>query len=221
MKKSIEDIYNERELYEFDKISREASLYGFTTEMIPSSYIFESDNIQITIQREWDFDANMNRVIKTLSEGSEYKNANHILNEALGAGYSDMGFFGGMGGDPYCEYKVIPLNHDLEMKTSRQEEAINRNFKNRIIHIADYVSGLSKGKRTPCEGVIQRFSRNSDNDIITVYILNRSTGKIVPLDPETVKLASPYSTKRKPMKMINSGNIIGNGQSNMIGGVSN
>lgn len=172
-------------------ISQYARSLGFNANINRDSYLFENGKIQIFLKKSNNKKVDKVRAKKALNEAYEYSS----------------GFFGNMGnGAPYLDYKVLSFNHSLEQKTDRKTEISNRFMSSRIIHIGDFVTGKSKFSKKQYSGVIQRFSRDSNNDIITVYILAKDFGKIVPLDPETVKLSSPLPIKKYHIKWLDAGN---------------
>ena len=160
------------------------------------------------------------KVPKTATLKSDANLIKRVVNEAYG--FADSGYYGNMGnGYPYIEYKVIPLNHSLEQKVSREAISANRNKKNRVIHAGDYVRGKSKVSGKEYEGMIVRMTRDDSNDIVTVYVLSRGHGKFIPLDPASVRLSAPYPVQRRNVKFLNSGNVIVDGVAGfVIGGMS-
>lgn len=150
---------------------------------------------------------------KSKSLSIDRRRADAILNEALGQGYSDSGSFG-WNGEPYCEYKIIPLNHDLEQKVPKPR-AEDRGYS---IQVGSFVIGKSKKDDKEYSGIVQRFVRTNYNDIVTVYILARENGRIVPLDPDSVQLSSPFPNRRYSRSKMNMGNLMIDGVGAHIGG---
>lgn len=164
-----------------------------------------------------------NLLIKVKKSDKPYKKGDverlkEAVNEAYG--FADTGYYGNAGnGAPYIEYKVIPLNRSLEMKTDKRQESINKNMNNRVIHVGDYVIGKSKYTDKEYQGTIQRIVRDDANDIVTIYVLAKDKGQFVALDPCTVRLHSPIPVIRHSRRFINSGNVITSGiGARVIGG---
>lgn len=197
-----------------------------TTEYL-SDYLIDNNMIQkfandckfdkvYETSTQWVFENSKMQVFVAKS-GSTIVDLNNIeqsLNEAYGSGFVSTG----CNGSPYVEYKIIPLNHDLEQKTDKRAEANNSKMSYNI-QIGSFVKGLSKSKGEEYTGQIIRFNRTNYNDIVTVYILARENGRIVPLDPDSVQLSSPYPKAKPNKSRMNLGNATMD-KGSMIGGYS-
>lgn len=150
------------------------------------------------------------RIRKTNLNGKDYKNVFHALNEAQGNGFTDSGSYGTMNGEPYCEYRILPLTHRFEQKTKEKyiSRAKNKNY--RIIHTGDFVCGKSIAKGNQLKGYVLRFKRDMYNVITGVYILAMDHGQIAILDPDTVRMTAPVPVRRIHIKMLNAANLINN-----------
>lgn len=189
------------------KIKELAEAGDYSLKEYEDKYVLLRENLMVSVK-------------KTACRKSDYNLLKKVVNEAYG--FADSGYYGNMGnGYPYIEYKIIPLNHSLEQKGDKNAAMVNKNKNNRIIHVGDYVKGLSKLTKKEHEGIVMRMTRDDAGDIVTVYVLSKGHGRFVPLDPETVNLSSPYPVHVGRMKYINSGNVIADGVAGfVIGGTS-
>lgn len=168
---------------------KEASRLGFVVTRRKNDSLFMRENLVI-------------RVRQSGSPTLDSNNAIHAMNEAMGAGYADSGYFSGDNTDGYIEYKIIPLNHTLEQKVPRKQH----NDCSRIVHVGDYVSGVNMDNDKKCCGIIQKMKRDCDNDIISVMILDRNCGMLIELDPDSIALASPEPIQKINRRTLNLGN---------------
>lgn len=171
------------------ELERFARTRDFDVRESLNSWTFSNDRMQVKIVKELDEEMNIGRIER-------------VLNEAYGNGFAGAG----SNCDPYVEYKILPLNHDLEQKVDKKAEQKNKK-QSYNIQIASYVSGKAKSDGKIYSGQVVRFNRTNYNDIVTVYILAKETGRIIPLDPESVQLSSPYP-KARPGRGIDMGNSI-------------
>lgn len=120
-----------------------------------------------------------------------------LLNEGLPFG-DPMGAGNSEGiqnnGDPFCEYKLMPLVSNLSQKTK------HINLEERVISKGDFVSGISPIDNKEHSGYVYRILKNPDATIQWVYILAKETREFIRLDPETIDLDSPIPVLKKEMK---------------------
>lgn len=192
-----------------ENITMFADMLGFRADINEGYYSFIHEDAEM-------------RIAKSKSISTDIRRIGKALLESYGNGYTDMGMFGGTGsnGQPYCDYRILPLSFDLQQKVDRGASNRAKSSTNRVIHEGDYVRGKSKNTGKEYEGKIQRMARNGYNDIITVYILAYKHGRMVALDPASVMLAHPMPKHHGGVKGLNSGNIVADGIINVIGGRS-
>jgi len=153
-------------------------------------------------------------VDKTGNTGLDEIRMSMVLNEAVGNGYTDSGMFGSLNGEPYVEYRIVPLVHNLDQKTPKGNP--NRG---RFLHTGDHVRAYTKDAEE-VEGRIVSFHRGPDNNIDTMLILDKKTGKVVRADVRKGwKLTAPIPVRRRKPKMLNTQNIVADGL-DCIGGRS-
>ena len=186
-----------------------ADMLGFRADVCDGYYSFVHEDAEV-------------RISKSKSLNTDIRRIGNVLLESYGQGYTDMGMFGGTGanGQPSCDYRILPLNFDLQQKVDRKAVAHAHNANDKVIHEGDYVSGKSKKTGKEYEGKIVRMARNGFNDIITVYVLAYKVGRIVALDPSTIMPSRPIPRHHGRVKGLNSGNIVADGLINVIGGRS-
>lgn len=109
------------------------------------------------------------------------------LNETYG-----MSFVGPSGsngstssnGMPYCEYRILPLLHNLEQKGNSSNINLKKN--NRL-YLGEHVYGICTYDDKVHHGVIQRFYREEGSlKISLIYILDQNS-QVVPLYPNSIK----------------------------------
>lgn len=110
----------------------------------------------------------------------------HHLNEWFGAGTSGgTGMLGSSAtnGQPYCEYKIIPLSFNLQQRGNSTKE----DFGEFPINIGQYVYGNCVYDDKEHHGRILSFyeEEGKNDEIKYVYILDQNR-EIVPLYPESI-----------------------------------
>ena len=127
---------------------------------------------------------------------------NHMkpLLEFQGGGYSSLGTSGSTHDQPYCEYRVFPLLHNLEQKGN----STDFNIKAFDIKVGDVVSGICLYDSKTHTGPIQRFYRDAEKDPNAgpkyVYILDQDS-RLVPLNPKTLKKKKTYDELSHPQNI--------------------
>lgn len=126
--------------------------------------------------------------LKNLKEGLQ-KIAPSSVNEAynnlsLGYGHS----YNSCANQPYFEYKILPLSSNLGQRGykifSKSE------LDTYEIRKGDYISGINPLDEKRHYGVIQRFFiPEGDTKFQWVFILDRDTSEIIPIYPDTIKIA--------------------------------
>lgn len=113
---------------------------------------------------------------------------NKAINEAASYGVGFSGPSGSSGstsstGQPYCEYRILPLSHNLEQKGNT-----NKDTNIVYISIGNKVSGKCVYDNKIHYGTITRLFVPEGSVLVSlVYILDENS-QIVPLYPETIKI---------------------------------
>ena len=114
------------------------------------------------------------------------------LNEWYGAGFSDSNILGssaGKSGQPYCEYRILPLSFNLQQKGNSSKE----DFRDWPINIGQYVYGKCVYDKKEHHGRILNFYyEEGKNDLIKYIFILDQNREIVPLMPETVYVREDY-----------------------------
>lgn len=204
LKKFIEDIFGFTYLYGVDND------WHFQ--------VFYKDKLILDLE-EW---LNTEDLIKAIID--EYVNNPEIpvhpeeaLNEGLpfgdplGAGNSE-----GIqnNGDPFCEYKLMPLTSNLSQK---DKPVKLREFP---IYPGVYVTGKCPIDNEFHWGYVYRILKNPDSSIAWVYILTDDTKEFIRLDPDTISLSTPIDVVKKrladPFKNYRKGSELEGGTSNVV-----
>lgn len=204
LKKFIEDIFGFTYLYGVDND------WHFQ--------VFYKDKLILDLE-EW---LNTEDLIKAIID--EYVNNPEIpvhpeeaLNEGLpfgdplGAGNSE-----GIqnNGDPFCEYKLMPLTSNLSQK---DKPVKLREFP---IYPGVYVTGKCPIDNEFHWGYVYRILKNPDSSIAWVYILTDDTKEFIRLDPDTISLSTPIDIVKKrladPFKNYRKGSELEGGTSNVV-----
>lgn len=204
LKKFIEDIFGFTYLYGVDND------WHFQ--------VFYKDKLILDLE-EW---LNTEDLIKAIID--EYVNNPEIpvhpeeaLNEGLpfgdplGAGNSE-----GIqnNGDPFCEYKLVPLTSNLSQK---DKPVKLREFP---IYPGVYVTGKCPIDNEFHWGYVYRILKNPDSSIAWVYILTDDTKEFIRLDPDTISLSTPIDVVKKrladPFKNYRKGSELEGGTSNVV-----
>lgn len=204
LKKFIEDIFGFTYLYGVDND------WHFQ--------VFYKDKLILDLE-EW---LNTEDLIKTIID--EYVNNPEIpvhpeeaLNEGLpfgdplGAGNSE-----GIqnNGDPFCEYKLMPLTSNL----SQKDKPIR--LGEFPIYPGVYVTGKCPIDNEFHWGYVYRILKNPDSSIAWVYILTDDTKEFIRLDPDTISLSTPIDVVKKrladPFKNYRKGSELEGGTSNVV-----
>jgi hypothetical protein len=204
LKKFIEDIFGFTYLYGVDND------WHFQ--------VFYKDKLILDLE-EW---LNTEDLIKAIID--EYVNNPEIpvhpeeaLNEGLpfgdplGAGNSE-----GIqnNGDPFCEYKLMPLTSNL----SQKDKPIR--LGEFPIYPGVYVTGKCPIDNEFHWGYVYRILKNPDSSIAWVYILTDDTKEFIRLDPDTISLSTPIDVVKKrladPFKNYRKGSELEGGTSNVV-----
>lgn len=204
LKKFIEDIFGFTYLYGVDND------WHFQ--------VFYKDKLILDLE-EW---LNTEDLIKAIID--EYVNNPEIpvhpeeaLNEGLpfgdplGAGNSE-----GIqnNGDPFCEYKLMPLTSNL----SQKDKPIR--LGEFPIYPGVYVTGKCPIDNEFHWGYVYRILKNPDSSIAWVYILTDDTKEFIRLDPDTISLSTPIDVVKKrladPFKNYRKGSKLEGGTSNVV-----
>ena len=204
LKKFIEDIFGFTYLYGVDND------WHFQ--------VFYKDKLILDLE-EW---MNTEDLIKAIID--EYVNNPEIpvhpeeaLNEGLpfgdplGAGNSE-----GIqnNGDPFCEYKLMPLTSNL----SQKDKPIR--LGEFPIYPGVYVTGKCPIDNEFHWGYVYRILKNPDSSIAWVYILTDDTKEFIRLDPDTISLSTPIDVVKKrladPFKNYRKGSELKGGTSNVV-----
>lgn len=204
LKKFIEDIFGFTYLYGVDND------WHFQ--------VFYKDKLILDLE-EW---MNTEDLIKAIID--EYVNNPEIpvhpeeaLNEGLpfgdplGAGNSE-----GIqnNGDPFCEYKLMPLTSNL----SQKDKPIR--LGEFPIYPGVYVTGKCPIDNEFHWGYVYRILKNPDSSIAWVYILTDDTKEFIRLDPDTISLSTPIDVVKKrladPFKNYRKGSELEGGTSNVV-----
>lgn len=204
LKKFIEDIFGF------------TSLYGVDNDW--HFQVFYKDKLILDLE-EW---LNTEDLIKAIID--EYVNNPEIpvhpeeaLNEGLpfgdplGAGNSE-----GIqnNGDPFCEYKLMPLTSNL----SQKDKPIR--LGEFPIYPGVYVTGKCPIDNEFHWGYVYRILKNPDSSIAWVYILTDDTKEFIRLDPDTISLSTPIDVVKKrladPFKNYRKGSELEGGTSNVV-----
>lgn len=204
LKKFIEDIFGFTYLYGVDND------WHFQ--------VFYKDKLILDLE-EW---LNIEDLIKAIID--EYVNNPEIpvhpeeaLNEGLpfgdplGAGNSE-----GIqnNGDPFCEYKLMPLTSNL----SQKDKPIR--LGEFPIYPGVYVTGKCPIDNEFHWGYVYRILKNPDSSIAWVYILTDDTKEFIRLDPDTISLSTPIDVVKKrladPFKNYRKGSELEGGTSNVV-----
>lgn len=204
LKKFIEDIFGFTYLYGVDND------WHFQ--------VFYKDKLILDLE-EW---LNTEDLIKAIID--EYVNNPEIpvhpeeaLNEGLpfgdplGAGNSE-----GIqnNGDPFCEYKIMPLTSNL----SQKDKPIR--LGEFPIYPGVYVTGKCPIDNEFHWGYVYRILKNPDSSIAWVYILTDDTKEFIRLDPDTISLSTPIDVVKKrladPFKNYRKGSELEGGTSNVV-----
>lgn len=204
LKKFIEDIFGFTYLYGVDND------WHFQ--------VFYKDKLILDLE-EW---LNTEDLIKAIID--EYVNNPEIpvhpeeaLNEGLpfgdplGAGNSE-----GIqnNGDPFCEYKLMPLTSNL----SQKDKPIR--LGEFPIYPGVYVTGKCPIDNEFHWGYVYRILKNPDSSIAWVYILTDDTKEFIRLDQDTISLSTPIDVVKKrladPFKNYRKGSELEGGTSNVV-----
>lgn len=204
LKKFIEDIFGFTYLYGVDND------WHFQ--------VFYKDKLILDLE-EW---LNTEDLIKAIID--EYVNNPEIpvhpeeaLNEGLpfgdplGAGNSE-----GIqnNGDPFCEYKLMPLTSNL----SQKDKPIR--LGEFPIYPGVYVTGKCPIDNEFHWGYVYRILKNPNSSIAWVYILTDDTKEFIRLDPDTISLSTPIDVVKKrladPFKNYRKGSELEGGTSNVV-----
>ena len=204
LKKFIEDIFGF------------TCLYGVDNDW--HFQVFYKDKLILDLE-EW---LNTEDLIKAIID--EYVNNPEIpvhpeeaLNEGLpfgdplGAGNSE-----GIqnNGDPFCEYKLMPLTSNL----SQKDKPIR--LGEFPIYPGVYVTGKCPIDNEFHWGYVYRILKNPDSSIAWVYILTDDTKEFIRLDPDTISLSTPIDVVKKrladPFKNYRKGSELEGGTSNVV-----
>lgn len=167
-----------------DRLRKLAASRGYELTETRKRWLFTADGLEAALERT-DTDTDLWRAEEILSER---------LDESFGFP-STSGYLGTSSGRPYVEYKLLPLQNNLSQKNCRS--AFRDGY---IIKTGSYVVGRpEKGSKEEFHGHVLKLERDIRNNITDVYVLAVEDGARHRLEPETVRLSSPYA---KPKKMI-------------------
>lgn len=114
------------------------------------------------------------------------------LNEYYGQGFtgpSGSSSSSTLGSQPYCEYRILPLNHSLEQKGNSSKTQLHE-FP---IRVGDSVYGKCLYDGKIHSGKISRFYyEEGSTKIKYVYIIDQNA-ELVPLYPLTIKKKLMYN----------------------------
>lgn len=214
---------------EVNKLVKTARLKKFIEDIFGFTYLYGVDNdwhFQVFYKDKLILDLeewlNTEDLIKAIID--EYVNNPEIpvhpeeaLNEGLpfgdplGAGNSE-----GIqnNGDPFCEYKLMPLTSNL----SQKDKPIR--LGEFPIYPGVYVTGKCPIDNEFHWGYVYRILKNPDSSIAWVYILTDDTKEFIRLDPDTISLSTPIDVVKKrladPFKNYRKGSELEGGTSNVV-----
>ena len=117
-------------------------------------------------------------------------------------------------GDPFCEYKLMPLTSNL----SQKDKPIR--LGEFPIYPGVYVTGKCPIDNEFHWGYVYRILKNPDSSIAWVYILTDDTKEFIRLDPDTISLSTPIDVVKKrladPFKNYRKGSELEGGTSNVV-----
>lgn len=224
--KRASEIKNNLDAYKLIKTGR---LKKFIEDIFGFTYLYGVDNdwhFQVFYKDKLILDLeewlNTEDLIKAIID--EYVNNPEIpvhpeeaLNEGLpfgdplGAGNSE-----GIqnNGDPFCEYKLMPLTSNL----SQKDKPIR--LGEFPIYPGVYVTGKCPIDNEFHWGYVYRILKNPDSSIAWVYILTDDTKEFIRLDPDTISLSTPIDVVKKrladPFKNYRKGSELEGGTSNVV-----
>lgn len=191
---------------EVNKLVKTSRLKKFIEDIFGFTYLYGVDNdwhFQVFYKDKLILDLeewlNTEDLIKAIID--EYVNNPEIpvhpeeaLNEGLpfgdplGAGNSE-----GIqnNGDPFCEYKLMPLTSNL----SQKDKPIR--LGEFPIYPGVYVTGKCPIDNEFHWGYVYRILKNPDSSIAWVYILTDDTKEFIRLDPDTISLSTPIDVVKK------------------------
>lgn len=204
LKKFIEDIFGFTYLYGVDndwhfqvfykdKLILDLEEWLNTEDLIKAIIDEYVNNPEIPVHPE-----------ETLNEGLPF-------GDPLGAGNSE-----GIqnNGDPFCEYKLMPLTSNL----SQKDKPIR--LGEFPIYPGVYVTGKCPIDNEFHWGYVYRILKNPDSSIAWVYILTDDTKEFIRLDPDTISLSTPIDVVKKrladPFKNYRKGSELEGGTSNVV-----
>lgn len=212
-----------------NKLVKTVRLKKFIEDIFGFTYLYGVDNdwhFQVFYKDKLILDLeellNIEDLIKAIID--EYVNNPEIpvhpeeaLNEGLpfgdplGAGNSE-----GIqnNGDPFCEYKLMPLTSNL----SQKDKPIR--LGEFPIYPGVYVTGKCPIDNEFHWGYVYRILKNPDSSIAWVYILTDDTKEFIRLDPDTISLSTPIDVVKKrladPFKNYRKGSELEGGTSNVV-----
>lgn len=204
LKKFIEDIFGFTYLYGVDndwhfqvfykdKLILDLEEWQDTEDLIKAIIDEYVNNPEIPVHPE-----------EALNEGLPF-------GDPLGAGNSE-----GIqnNGDPFCEYKLMPLTSNL----SQKDKPIR--LGEFPIYPGVYVTGKCPIDNEFHWGYVYRILKNPDSSIAWVYILTDDTKEFIRLDPDTISLSTPIDVVKKrladPFKNYRKGSELEGGTSNVV-----
>ena len=204
LKKFIEDIFGF------------TSLYGVDNDW--HFQVFYKDKLILDLEEWLDTEDLIKAIIDEYVNNPEIPvHPEEALNEGLpfgdplGAGNSE-----GIqnNGDPFCEYKLMPLTSNL----SQKDKPIR--LGEFPIYPGVYVTGKCPIDNEFHWGYVYRILKNPDSSIAWVYILTDDTKEFIRLDPDTISLSTPIDVVKKrladPFKNYRKGSELEGGTSNVV-----
>lgn len=204
LKKFIEDIFGF------------TSLYGVDNDW--HFQVFYKDKLILDLEEWLDTEDLIKAIIAEYVNNPEIPvHPEEALNEGLpfgdplGAGNSE-----GIqnNGDPFCEYKLMPLTSNL----SQKDKPIR--LGEFPIYPGVYVTGKCPIDNEFHWGYVYRILKNPDSSIAWVYILTDDTKEFIRLDPDTISLSTPIDVVKKrladPFKNYRKGSELEGGTSNVV-----